>query len=307
MGIHKRERISYNLGVKRTSPPAQPFREMRNPDDFGTFSVDLSADGLPAVPLLYRSGYRVTREPTPLHVHPGCTELVLCLRGCLTFETRTDSCEVRPGELLVIPEEQHHRLYTTRKGVASCGLCFRNTAVEPVLRQRFAHIPQTPLPQRPDTRRALLKLIDVHRSWPADPLKTLALKTSFHALLFAVLESAHTASEQTMETTCIQTLVAEIRRDPVTRRTVADLARRVHVSESLLTSAFCRTTGYPPHAFMVRERLKTALRFLRTPHITLGGVALQLGYSSQQHFSAQFTRYCGVTPRAYRAGADASL
>lgn len=278
-------------------------------DPQGTFKADLSADGFPAVPLLYRSGYAVTRTPIPLHVHPGCTELVLCLRGCLAFETESSCRELRPNELLVIPDETRHRLYTTRKGVASCGLCFRDEAVDANLRRRLAQLPREPMPQRADTRRALLKMIDVHRAWPSGPLKGVALATFFNVLVLSVIESAGTAKGRTAAAglQSVRGFVDDIRRDPIARRSVAELARRANVSESLLTAEFCRLTGYPPHAFMVRERLKTAMKLLRAPHATLGGVALKLGYLSQQHFSAQFTRYCGVTPRAYRAGADATL
>ncbi len=277
-------------------------------DPQGTFKADLSDDGFPAVPLLYRSGYAATRTPTPLHVHPGCTELALCLRGCLTFETEDACREMRPNELIVIPEETRHRLYTTRKGVSSCGLCFRDGAVDANLRRSLAQLPRDPMPQRADTRRALLKMIEIHRSWPDDALKAVALATFFNVLVLSVVESARTAKGRPAAASqTIRGFVEEIRRNPIARRSVSELARRANVSESLLTAEFCRLTGYPPHAFMVRERLKAAMRLLRAPHATLGGVAFKLGYISQQHFSAQFTRYCGITPRAYRAGADATL
>ena len=92
------------------------------------------------------------------------------------------------------------------------------------------------------------------------------------------------------------------------------LGVRVPTVDEIAAAAGCRpghfgerfrlATGLPPHAYLVRLRVDRALALLRLrPELSLAAAALEAGFSSQSHMTAQFTRHLGATPAAARRAA----
>ena len=67
---------------------------------------------------------------------------------------------------------------------------------------------------------------------------------------------------------------------------------------------FRREVGLTPAAFHLQLRLNAAREALRQPAINVTMAALQYGFSSSQHFSTQFRRAFGVTPRDWQSKAS---
>ena len=49
-------------------------------------TLDLRPDGVACLPVLGLSNFQSARTGTEEHVHPGCVEVSLCVRGNLMFE-----------------------------------------------------------------------------------------------------------------------------------------------------------------------------------------------------------------------------
>lgn len=81
---------------------------------------------------------------------------------------------------------------------------------------------------------------------------------------------------------------------------VSRLARRLGVSTSYLTRAYRAATGRTLHARVTRLRLSQALDRLAAGADDLTALALELGYSSHSHFTAEFKRHVGRPPSAFR-------
>lgn len=81
---------------------------------------------------------------------------------------------------------------------------------------------------------------------------------------------------------------------------VAELARALGVSASYLTRAYRAATGSTLHARVTRLRLSSALSRLADGAKDLTALALELGYSSHSHFSAEFKRHMGRPPSDFR-------
>ena len=62
---------------------------------------------------------------------------------------------------------------------------------------------------------------------------------------------------------------------------------------------FRATTGFPPHAFVLRLRLERARRLLHERKSSGAGVALATGFYDQAHFTNVFRKAFGVTPRVF--------
>jgi AraC-like DNA-binding protein len=80
-----------------------------------------------------------------------------------------------------------------------------------------------------------------------------------------------------------------------------DLAAELHVSPNHLCREFRRETGTTIHGHRELLRLAEALDHFERPCDDLTGLALDLGYSSHAHFSANFKRVLGTSPSRLRA------
>ena len=63
---------------------------------------------------------------------------------------------------------------------------------------------------------------------------------------------------------------------------------------------FQATFHLTPHRFLRKLRLRIASRALMETDKSLADIALQCGFADQSHFSREFRRQFGRTPREYR-------
>jgi len=99
--------------------------------------------------------------------------------------------------------------------------------------------------------------------------------------------------------------VAETRRlidgDPARNHTLAELAVHVHLSPSYLAQLFAAQMGESPARYRRQTRLRRAEILLAETDRTVTEIAMDLGFSSPQHFATVFHRHRSMTPRAFRA------
>ena len=82
--------------------------------------------------------------------------------------------------------------------------------------------------------------------------------------------------------------------------TLEELAAVAHLSPFHFARAFARTTGLPPHGFVVARRMDRAGRLLWTTDRPVEDVARAVGYANLSHFRRVFRRHHGVPPSALR-------
>jgi AraC family transcriptional regulator len=66
---------------------------------------------------------------------------------------------------------------------------------------------------------------------------------------------------------------------------------------------FKRATGMTPHQYIIRCRLRRAMRLLARDELTLADIAIEVGFSCQSHLTNQFRKHLGTTPGAFRGSA----
>jgi len=81
---------------------------------------------------------------------------------------------------------------------------------------------------------------------------------------------------------------------------LGDMSMLVGLSPSHFAKKFRQSTGLSLQRFVNRRRIGAALEWLRDPSRSLAHVALDLGFSSQSHFTRLFTGTTGMTPARYR-------
>jgi AraC-like DNA-binding protein/quercetin dioxygenase-like cupin family protein len=91
-----------------------------------------------------------------------------------------------------------------------------------------------------------------------------------------------------------------IHEKPALSFTVASLAHAVGMSRSAFASQFTRLVGEPPLHYVARWRMLKAGLLLKDNKLSLGEIALAVGYESEAAFSKAFKRWSGESPGCYR-------
>lgn len=81
---------------------------------------------------------------------------------------------------------------------------------------------------------------------------------------------------------------------------LASVAAAVDYAPHHFARIFRAATGLTVHAYLTELRLRQAAARLEIGAVNLSGLALDLGFSSQSHFTTTFREYFGCTPGAYR-------
>jgi AraC family transcriptional regulator len=81
---------------------------------------------------------------------------------------------------------------------------------------------------------------------------------------------------------------------------IAQLAQECELSLSHFTRAFRKTTGLPPHRWLLQRRVDKAKSLLLDPTLSLAETALACGFADQSHFTRVFTQSVGTSPGVWR-------
>lgn len=82
--------------------------------------------------------------------------------------------------------------------------------------------------------------------------------------------------------------------------TVQDIADRLGINRSYLSSLFKKETGKSISAFIREEKIKAAANMLKFSEYSYGDIAEYFGFASQSHFIQCFREQTGLSPKEYR-------
>jgi transcriptional regulator GlxA family with amidase domain len=79
-----------------------------------------------------------------------------------------------------------------------------------------------------------------------------------------------------------------------------DLATVARLSTGHFCRAFKTSVGEPPHAYVIRQRIRRAQSLMLHTEDTLSEIACTCGLTDQAHLTRLFRRIVGSTPKAWR-------
>jgi AraC family transcriptional regulator len=85
--------------------------------------------------------------------------------------------------------------------------------------------------------------------------------------------------------------------DTLTLDAMADVAG---LSVFHFSRTFARSTGHPPHRYVMIARVERAVALLRGSSLSLANIALRTGFADQSHMARLVRKLHGVTPKALR-------
>ncbi|HEY2247125.1 MAG TPA: AraC family transcriptional regulator [Bradyrhizobium sp.] len=81
---------------------------------------------------------------------------------------------------------------------------------------------------------------------------------------------------------------------------LSDLASIAGLSRMHFASQFRAATGFRPHEFLLRRRVRRSKELLRNQPMAIAEIALTVGFQTQAHFATVFKKIVGCTPRQWR-------
>ena len=284
-------------------------------DDARRRRLDLRRDGVACVPLLGFSNFPSVHAETELHVHPGCVEICVCLRGELAFETPDAEYSFLPGSVFVSQPSEPHRMRHNPKGLMLYWLLFQippdgesvldlPSAEGRWLVERLTNFPVRLFLATDRVKAAFERLF---KEYDGDKRRTdarrLKMKTATQELLLSLVEAADVpqpaAARQHAK---VNAIVARMRSQPSEDYPLEELVRESALSAVAFNDAFKCATGLPPHAFLLDARVKAAANDLKNTSLSVAAVARKYRFSSPQYFATVFKRITGVPPRRRSCG-----
>lgn len=274
--------------------------------------MNLEPDGILCVPALEFNHFTKAQPCVAEHQHPGCIEIIYCLRGSLTFTCSGAPVKLFPGQVFVIQPREMHHLVTNQRALVTYGMIFRLDTNAPLLhlpkkesellRKALKALPGEPFSGGDRIRAAFKRLFQYYDDFPKGVRRTLNLRGAVLDLLLTLMDAARKTDAPTPSRVRLEKIIQLIRDEPERDYPSGWLAREAALSDSLINMQFKKLTGLPPHAFLISCRLSSALQLITTTDISITDLAAQFKFSSSQHFAAHFRRFYGITPSEARNG-----
>ncbi len=85
---------------------------------------------------------------------------------------------------------------------------------------------------------------------------------------------------------------------------LAELGAIIPMSEFYFARLFKATTGEAPYRYITQRRIERAKVLLSVTKLSVAEVAYRVGFANQSHFTSQFRKLVGATPKQYRESAS---
>ena len=271
--------------------------------------VDLRPHGVDCMPLLALGNFGAVRPGAQPHVHPGCIEACLCLKGDVRYEADGTTYPVLPGHVFISRPVEPHRRCDNPKGMTLYRLLFRlppkNGRLLDLSPRESTFIAQslirTPLRLFHATTRlkaAFVRLFALLDAPPADTTRhRLEMRHAALELLLALAEAPYVPHVAKVGSGAkVKAIARRIAEHPEADYPVAKLAAEAALSSFAFTEAFKCETGFTPHAYLIDRRVRMAHADLKARRGGIRIVAARWRFSSPQHMAAAFRRVLGMTP-----------
>lgn len=111
-----------------------------------------------------------------------------------------------------------------------------------------------------------------------------------------------TPTEESIDLLRIGDAIAHIESNYTEKITLAELARKSHLSERHFTRIFQECIGRSPIDHLMHVRCREAAELLRGTDRTITDIAFDCGFSDSNYFTRCFRKTMEMTPKQFRQG-----
>lgn len=139
-------------------------------------------------------------------------------------------------------------------------------------------------------------------SQPVDDVSIARQSVAFLQILLSMMEKGTPVQSVPAQRDVFTRACRLLTRDMHNKIDYQEVARELGMSYHTFRLYFTRRAGMPPSRYREKQRIANACHILlNNPSRSCERIAFVLGYSRSDHFSAQFKRHMGMTPREYQA------
>ncbi|RKH52173.1 AraC family transcriptional regulator [Corallococcus llansteffanensis] len=239
------------------------------------------------------------------HAHAA---LILYTGGRATIEQRT-RLTLSPGDVLLIPSGEKHRLVTTDRaeilGLGFHPAAFLQSEVGPLLepfervRQGASAVVPIPSGRQEHLVRLLSELREETRA-PFHPLGEQVVRSLFSLVLAEVARSGGAWTPTDSRASLVGEALTFIERHCLEPISLREVAAAVGRSPAHVTTALKQATGHSVVEWIISGRLAEARRRLLSTDERIDIIAERVGYADPTHFIRLFRRAEGLTPALWR-------
>lgn len=268
-------------------------------------AIELAIGGLSLLGKL-----RIVRaaDPVPMQSHTNQYEFLYMHSGRKVFYIEDEKYLLNGGDLLLVfPGESHGADDVSQNRTQMCYLLFSDPAVTAdfcdlsdhdrgelsrILSQIDHRLITVPL----GTKKLFDELFNLAKG--QCPIRDTRIRHFALEIIWQVICSSQNTLHETPED--IQIAKEYIHQHTYEMPTISDLALLVHLSVPRFKQKFKQETGVPPAEYIIRNKVSLAEQWLVSSNRRITDIAMDLGFSSSQHFSVVFQKYNGQAPLHYR-------
>ncbi len=117
---------------------------------------------------------------------------------------------------------------------------------------------------------------------------------------YGTCRSQDSKAPKSLERDRLQRAIAYIHAYLEQRLTLQEIAAVADMSQYYFSRLFKQSTGATVHQYVTQQRIDRAKHLLRKHQLPLAEIAILCGFADQSHFTKNFRKLIGVSPKTYR-------
>ena len=276
--------------------------------------VDLRPHGVDCIPLFAFGNFGAVRPGADLHVHPGCVEACLCMKGRLLYDADGVMYPVMPGHVFISRPDEPHRRCDNPKGMMLYRLLFRlppkggrmlglSATESAYIANSIMRIAVRLFHATERLKAAFVKLFVMLDAQGRDrTIHRMEMRNAALELLLALIEAPRAPhSTKWKPNAKIKAIAKRIADHPELDYPVAAMAIEAGMSLFTLTESFKLMTGMTPHSYILDQRVHRAKEDLAQHGCSVLSAAKRWRFSSAQHMAEAFRHILGHPPSHFKA------
>lgn len=245
----------------------------------------------------------------PRHSHAQF-ELKMVTQGAIGMELAGDVYSLKVGDMILVPPYQIHRAWAEADEEAAF-FCVHIGIDEPFMLRTLCRLRKPFFPAVSRTAQAVRPQMELLERCARAPDNSLALRMRRVSAMFDLLSVLADATATLID----ERSEAELRAERFADQLATAIEARVAAGDDVGIGCLCqqfgvsashgnllfRTVyGMAPRDYASRVRERRARMLLLDEDLSIERVALMLGFDEPAHFSRQFKRWTGLSPRDFR-------
>ena len=224
-------------------------------------------------------------------------EILYVIKGPITVKTNTQTQRVNRGEFALVPKNTEHKVTAPEPssfmylGFHTNSVCFSGTEVcvyPKATNQAFAKLA------------VVLEQVSQKAQREREPMEKFAGEIMRHLLPVLLELPSFNCSPKDESKVIISNKIKEYVATHVAEPIRVDqIAAGLYLTPHYLGSVFSAVNGVTIKEYTLRYKMNKAIELLGQEGLSVGAVAMRLGYDSPHYFSKCFKEYFGFSPSKY--------